>query len=196
VKVKFSSSQIWSTLKACKSDLPPGTFDAAAKFKSRIDLVHSLRSINFENTSASTSDSYFVLLKLGLVQSCVEALEVFLGEGRRVKVFDDVFYQHLSQGTFNELLEHIMIHAERKTGKVGSLSKYLTVPPDPDLSLLVRNARNITFHASATANSLGLASSRRRRELLLGLANSTLTAVESEFEAWFLRQRLPFEPHR
>ncbi len=191
--MKITSSQIWATLKASRGDLPPGTFDAAAKFKSRIDLVHSLRSIHFENISASTSDSYFVLLKLGLVQTCVEALETLLGDGRRVKVFDEDFYQHLSKGTFDQLLEHVTSHSRRKTGRMGSLSKYLTQPPDPDLALLVRNARNITFHASATAHSLGLTSSRLRRELLLGLANSTLNAVEKEFEAWFLRQQLTVE---
>jgi hypothetical protein len=42
----------------------------------------------------------------------------------------------------------------------------------------------VVFHGSITPTSIGLGSSKKRRELVLGLANSSLIACNREFTRW------------
>lgn len=165
-----------------------------SRLKARLEFTRELRSFNLSEISSVTGESYFVLTKLAFSFSCLEALEKLLGEGRRVIVRDREFHQALSDGEFRKLTAHLdkmAMQARQKRSKdhvesITEIEQFKFNPPE-DLSIYLRHCRNVVFHASITPSTLGLQGSKRRRSLILGLANSTILAVELELESWVKR---------
>lgn len=176
------------------SNLTRQEISRLSRFKARLEFTRELRTFNLGEMSSATGESYFVLTKLAFSFSCLEALEKLMGEGRRVRVYDQEFHSALSQGEFRKLTAHLdkmAMQSRHKRSKgsgesVTELEQFKINPPE-DLSIYLRHCRNVVFHASITPSTLGLQDSKRRRSLLLGLANSTILAVELELDRWVKR---------
>ena len=142
-----------------------------------------------ESISPATASSYFVLLKLSLAYSALEALESLTGKNS-IRVRDQRFHIALSQHQFDKLIQHLIYAAKNQVRPTdGELEKYLVDKPDEDLTAIVKHSRHAVFHASITPNSLRLQNSIERRDLLLGLANSTILACESAFDTYVKKVR-------
>lgn len=162
-----------------------------SRFKARLEFTRRFRSLVMHDMSDATADAYFVLAKLGFAYSCVEALQKLIGPGHHITIFDAAFHEALSAGEFKKLTDHLdkmALENLLKRGKsaekrVSELEVFKADPPR-DLAPYVRHCRHVVFHASVTPSTLSLQASKRRRNLLLGLANNSLLSVEHEFAKW------------
>lgn len=167
---------------------------AAARAKARIDLAENFRNIKLGHLKDDSQESYFVLLKLGLAFTAVEAVEGVLGKGNRIVITDDAFRSAVQQGTFNKLVEHLYTQADRTVKRRDKSRSDEELPPfmngscPSDLAVLVRHSRNVVFHASMTPSTIGLAGAPVSRRLLLGLANQAIRAAEKTLEDWAAKQ--------
>lgn len=190
------SIEIPEFFSALESKMFFGEKTKASRFLARLKFARHLSAIEVQSLSVASKDSYFTLLKLGLAYSAVEACEGLIGEGRRVKIVDTDFSAALRAGELDALLRHLKLEAmkaleKRATRgnmpKVAPLAAFDSLPFPEDLAEIVRHSRNLVFHASITPSTIGLQGSNKRRELLLGLAESSLLAAEREFESWMER---------
>jgi len=154
----------------------------ASRYRARLQLAIGFRDLPLANVSIATAESYFVLVKLALAYSALEALESLTGKNS-VRVTDKLFHHALCQGQFEQLIQHLIAAAkDQRRPTDEELAKYMGLEAPQDLTPIVKHSRHAVFHASATPNSLKLQSSPERRRLLLGLANSTLAACENSFD--------------
>jgi hypothetical protein len=171
----------WSVFINFKDRVSRTELSKAARYQARLQLATGFRDLPLANVSIATAESYFVLMKLALAYSDLEALESLLGKNY-VRVTDELFHHALCQGQFDQLIQHLITAAKdqrRPTDEELVLFRGLAVPQD--LTPIVKHSRHAVFHASATPNSLKLQSSPERRRLLLGLAYSTLASCEESF---------------
>jgi hypothetical protein len=182
---KPPSVSSWSKVLLSREVLTKQEFSRASLYRARYEFARDFRDLSSPETSSQTRESYFVLLKLGLAHSAVETLEGIFKKHRRVVIRDENFIMALQSGVFKKLISHLQERA-RKPGRdsSGDLEKYLNPSPREDLADLVRHSRNVVFHGSVSPTSIGLNASRKSRELILGLANSSLTACDAEFSKW------------
>lgn len=175
----------WSRVLMHRDVLTRQEFSRASQYRARYEFAKDFRDLSIPTASDQTRESYFVLLKLGLAYSAIETLENLLEQRRRVVVRDEAFVAALESGEFNKLLSHLRDRAKRN-GRDNSknLDKYEKPRPGENLADLVRHSRNVVFHGSITPTSIGLGSSKKRRGLVLGLANSSLVACNREFARW------------
>lgn len=161
----------------------------------RRNFCSAFEGFELTGISAQTGDAYFALAKLAFAFSALELLESLLDSGRKVQVLDPVFRTALLQGKFDDLVHHLSDLAaqqvsKRSKGKVTrdqSIDAFLGPDKPIDLVPIIRHARHVVFHSTITPNTVGLQASRRRRELLEALAESTLSATDAEFANWLLR---------
>jgi len=185
IETKVSS---WSKVVSHRDLLSQQEFTKASRYRARYDFAKEFRDISTPSVSQQTKESYFVLLKLGLAYSAIETLEKLLENGRRVAVRDEAFTAGLESGEFTKFLAHLQDRARRNEYDSSKyLEKYLNPKRNVDLADFVRHSRNVVFHGSVTPHSIGLSSSKNRRELVLSLANSSLVACNREFSSWAKR---------
>jgi hypothetical protein len=182
---QLPSVSSWSKVLLHRDVLSRQEFSRASQYRARYEFARDFRDFNIPKSSDQTKESYFVLLKLGLAYSAIEILENLLDRGRRVMVKDEAFAAALGTGEFRKLLSHLRNRANRNGSDNSKyLDKYEKPRPGENLADLVRHSRNVVFHGSITPTSIGLGSSKKRRELVLGLANSSLVACNREFARW------------
>lgn len=175
----------WSKVLMRRDLLSKKEFSRASQYRARYEFARDFRDLSIPTASAQTRESYFVLLKLGLAYSAIETLENLLERRRRVIVKDKAFAAALESGEFSKLLSHFRDRATRNGRNISIfLERYENARPGENLAELVRHSRNLVFHGSITPNSIGLGASASRRELVLGLANSSLIACNREFARW------------
>lgn len=168
-----------------KEKLTAREFAALSRYKARLDFAHSLRSLNTLELSAATTDAYFVLTKLGLAFSAIEALRAAIGKDRQFVLRQSEVQQAIESGELAALIQHLHRQAaSQKRGNPKELEGYLNGQCDEDLLPLVKHARHVMFHGSVTPNTVSLAGSRKRRGVVLALATATLALTESELEHW------------
>ena len=156
----------------------------ARQVAARINLAQGLRAVEIDSLGQASLDSYFVLLKLSLAYSAADAMKT-LDASWNVKVIDPSMQQALAKGTFEALLVHLRLNSDRqKNSNSKELAGFGPGQANEELITLVKHCRHVVFHASAAPKTIGLAASKQRRALLLGLANATLSAVESTFRNW------------
>jgi len=176
-----SEPSCWSTLIKYRDRVSSNEFAKAARYRARHQLATAIRNLPIRELSTATVESYFVLVKLSLAYSAVEAVESLVGRNS-VQVRDDEFHKALEDGQFDRLIKHLIIAAEAQSRPTdGELLAFCKATAPMDLRPLVKHARHVVFHASVTPSSLRLQSSPERRRLLLGLTNSTLEACERAF---------------
>lgn len=164
--------------------LTPVQLRAARQVAARINMARGLTAIEIDSLGIPSSDAYFALLKLSLAYSAADAMNA-LEAGWAVDVVNAEMQAALSQGTFEDLLAHLRHSAEQqKNPNTKELVGFGRTQPNEALIVFVKHCRHVVFHASAAPKTIGLASSKRRRELLVGLANSTLDAVEKTLRSW------------
>lgn len=181
----------WSLFIKFKDRMTGTEFAKASRYRARLQLAIGLRDLPLANVSLATAESYFVLMKLALAYSALEALESLIGKNS-IRVTDRQFHHALCHGQFEKLIQHLIAAAKNQHRSTdGELAKFSGLSMPQDLTPIVKHSRHAVFHASATPNSLQLQSSPERRRLLLGLANSTLAACEKSFDRFVsgVRQR-------
>lgn len=180
----FMNPGTWDRLLKYRDRATKLEFSKASKFRARVKLTRGLRSISIPSLSTASAESYFVLTKLAFSYSAIEAVE-FLSGRNTVKVSYQSARKALESGQFTQLVNQMVEIAGSLSRDTSSELKEYQSPKIPEnLRPLVKHARHVMFHASATPNSLGLQNSTHRRELLLGLANATLAASERVFIRW------------
>jgi len=188
----------WAVFIKLKDRVSQTEFSKASRYRARLKLASSFKGIVLDNVAPATNGSYFALLKLSLAYSALESLESLTGKNSII-VTDRDFHQSICRREFDKLLRHLISAAKQQSRPThGELEKYLLEDPDQDLTSIVKHSRHAVFHASITPNSLLLQSSQERRELLIGLANSTLFACETGFDKYVakVRQRpRTYDPH-
>jgi hypothetical protein len=182
---KPPSLSSWSKVLLSREVLSKQEFLRASKYRARYDFARDFRDLSIPTASDQTREAYFVLLKLGLAYSAIETLENLFEKCRRVVVRDEAFTVGLESGDFDKLLGHLQNRAKQNGWDASEyLDKYRNPSPRENLADLVRHSRNVVFHGSVTPASIGLGASKRKRELVLGLANSSLVACNREFTTW------------
>ena len=162
-------------------------FAKGARYRARLKLAKGLRNLPLSDVSEATTESYFVLLKLSLAYSALEALESLVGRGS-IQVIDDRFHSALELGQFDRLVKHLVAAAkDQPRATDAELRAFCGSPIPKDLRPLVKHARHVVFHASVTPYSLKLQGSPERRKMILGLANATLDACEQSFTRYVQR---------
>ncbi len=134
-------------------------------------------------------------MKLALAYSALEACENLLGEGRKIKVLDSDFSAALESGEFRNLILHLdaVARAQAESRRPNDskwrspLAPFSEEPYPKDLVVIAQHARHGVFHASLTPNRIGIPKSKTRKNLIVSLANSTLTAAHAEFGSWVKR---------
>lgn len=161
---------------------------AARQVAARINMARGLKQIQIDSLGHASSDSYFALLKLSLAYSAADAMKT-LDASRAIVVRHSPMQEALAKGQFEELLAHLRWSAERqKNPNTAELTVFGLGAENKELLVFVKHCRHVVFHASAAPKTIGLASSRRRRELILSLADATLDAVEKSLRAWLKAQ--------
>jgi hypothetical protein len=178
------SKELLAELANNESFLSATELNAARQVAARLNLARGLRRLEIDSLGQTSAEAYFALLKLSLAYSAADAMKT-LDAGWQVVVVDHEMQRALSRGMFEDLLMHLRASADRQQ-KPNTKELVAFGLGQPNLSLLtfVKHCRNVVFHASATPRTIGLASSKNRRELILGLANSTLLAVEKTLNSW------------
>lgn len=180
----FEDPSAWKVFIKYQDRVTRSEFAKASRFRARLQLVVGFRDLPLAQVSAATAESYFVLMKLSLAYTTLEALESLLGK-KSVRVTDKVFHSALSQGQFDALLKHFIEAAKEQPRPTDAeLTGFLSASMTQDLTPIVKHSRHAVFHASATPNSLKLQGSPERRRLLLGLANSTIEACDKAFSRY------------
>lgn len=180
-----SSLVVWEFVVQNRLALTSREFSALSRFKARFDFAHNLRSFSTLGISKPTEEAYFVLMKLGLAYSAVEALQLALGKGRNFKLEVSTLRAFVAAGELDALIKHLLAAAkQQKRDNSSELTVFLEPDCPSDLLPLVKHSRHVMFHGSATPNSLKLAGSKRRRQLILDLAIATLAMTEMELQKW------------
>lgn len=179
--------ELWAKLIASKPKLTSKEFGAATRFKSRYEFALNLQPFVIDGTTKPTTDGYFALTKLGLAYSAVEALQRVAGKGWQLKVREPAISFAIENGELHALVHHLVRAAEgHDYGKPDEVRPYLGGSYVDELLPLVAHARHVMFHGSVTPGTVKLAT-KRRQQLILDLANETLSMTAREFENWLKR---------
>lgn len=181
----------WSSFIKYKDRVSATEFAKGAQYRARFKLATGFRNLLLSDVSPATAESYFVLIKLSLAYSAIEAVEALVGRNS-VQVLDDEFHRALELGHFERFLKHLMLAASSQARPTDlELIDFSSGAVPKNLRPLVKHSRHVVFHASVTPSSLKLQNSPERRRLLLGLANATLDSCEQAFKRYVasVRQR-------
>lgn len=184
--------KIWNRVLKLKPHLESSTFALLSKYKARSSFAIGLRNTPNENLGTDTSEAYFVVLKLSLVYSALELLEGATGNSKGIHVRNSHVAYALANGRFAKLLKQI----EESTPKTSlpKVLKTIESLTSKDSSVFERNlfpfvalCRNLMFHGSFSPSGSGLLNSRENRELLLGLAFTSIRAGDLFLDAWLTK---------
>lgn len=168
-----------------RAKLTSREFGALSRFKGRFDFAHDLRSLNLLELKSASADAYFVLTKVGLAYSAVEALQGAIGKSTFLKLNNPTAQEAIARGELAALIGHLhRAAAAQARPNAHELEVYLDGKCDANLLPLVKHARHVMFHGAVTPNTVKLAGSKTRRQLLLTLALETLAMTERELIGW------------
>jgi hypothetical protein len=150
-------------------------------FGSRYLLFHELSSAAFNGESAK-SDSYYILLKISLAYSAIEAVEKLLGQEQLSLKDSDLaaVIQSLGTKTFEAHLNQAISSPSLKQ----SLTAFFEDGAPSELRPIVTAIRHGFFHPKLSATGLGLRSNLALREALLGLIGVIDGQLEESFAKW------------
>jgi hypothetical protein len=175
------SPQGWSTIFQ-SLDGSPGLRVKVADFGVKFRLAQDLRSSAFEGDSAA-SDSYYVLLKVSILYSAVEALERIIG--KEVVSFPD--WPTASQLRETEAWRPFLNKLEQVVDSKNlkeSISNLGADARHDDLRPLIQAIRHGFFHPGLTAENSTLTAQPKLRQLLLKTCDSISTMLDEIFGEW------------
>jgi hypothetical protein len=165
-----------------RSQLP----ELIANFGSKFRLAGRLSSNAFEGDTDS-SDAYYVMLKLSLLYSAIEAWERLVGKGTFWAEAPDVARELSANKSFLSFLFKLtsVLSSEPLRKKVDALFEGRT----EDIAPLLEAIRHGFFHSKLTANNLTLGSNSKLRALLLKAYSAAFEALDSAFIDWAEKTR-------
>jgi hypothetical protein len=160
-----------------------------AKYIARADYVRGLRSTSIVGLAPAASEGYFVMLKLALAYSGLELAAAITSRKNSMGIQHSAFAQSLRRGDFDSLLRALDkgISARFRGLEASHMVRFKTASDSQDLTKLVSALRNYMLHGSFTPNESGLAASKKRRELILALANTTLLASDEAITTFLIK---------
>jgi hypothetical protein len=171
----------WSTIFQ-SLDGNPDLRVKVANFGVKFRLAQDLRSSAFEGDSAA-SDSYYVLLKVSILYSAVEALEHIVG--KEVVSFPD--WPTASQLRETEAWRPFLNKLEQVVDSKNlkeSISNLGSDARQDDLKPLIQAIRHGFFHPGLTAENSTLTAQPKLRQLLLQTCDSISTMLDEIFGEW------------
>lgn len=179
----------WKDLEAVQSKISKKDFRIAIEFLSRFEIAHKFRAISTPGTSLALNEGYFVLLKISLAWSAMDRLIALTGRKDGFTISNPGVSMALSKGDLEQLISALRPFDGGPNDNGPLLRGYKIGHSNTKLNNLAKAIRNSMFHGSLNPTKSGLASSSKRRTILLGLATSILTACESEFDRFISNAR-------
>ena len=157
---------------------PQATF---SRFRARFILAKNLESISINGLSEDTTKAYFVVLRLTLAFTALEALENAIGCKNQIKVIDDRLASQIRSrhSKMISAIEKSLSYNGSKEMK-ESLARFTENESD-DLLPFVYGLRNLMAHGQFTPTNFGLTKAPLRINLINELADATLDALDDRF---------------
>jgi hypothetical protein len=152
-----------------------------SRFRARFILARNLESISIAELSEGTSDAYFVVLRLTLAFTALEALENAIGCKNQIRVRDDTLAIQI-RSRHPKMISAIETSL-RYNGSMEmkeSLAKF-TANESDDLLPFVYGLRNLMAHGQFTPTHFGLTNAPMRIKLINELTDATLDALDDRF---------------
>jgi hypothetical protein len=149
-------------------------------FKARYAIARGFPHVVFHEVGISTSESYYVALRLSLAFTAFESLESALNAKGTLLINDDVIASRLRSESHTVLFDVILSHPQIEPN-LSRLIRRFVEDEDDNLRPVAYSVRNLMFHGSFTANLLQLDKSKLRRDTLNMLSEATLDAADKRF---------------
>jgi len=179
--MKAHSPKGWDTIFDKLADRPDLRVKVA-NFGVKYRLAQDLRTSAFEGDSA-TSDSYYVMLKLSIFYSAIEALEQIIGKGA-VSVCDRPTVREFKETEawqpFLKRLDEVVDSPRLK----GQLERMGIEGGHDDLRPIFESVRNGFFHPRLTAQNSTLTANSKLRLFLLRVCEMCRIELELVFFKW------------
>lgn len=178
---KAHSPKGWDTVFDKLADRPD-LRSKVANFGVKYRLAQDLRTSAFEGDSATT-DSYYVMLKLSIYYSAIEALELIIGKGE-VSVCDRPTVREFKKTEawqpFLKMLDEVVDSPRLK----GELDRMGIEGGHDDLRPVFESVRNGFFHPRLTAQNSTLTANPKLRSFLLQVCEMCRIELELVFSKW------------
>jgi hypothetical protein len=152
-------------------------------FKARYAIARGFPHIVFHEVGISTSESYYVALRLSLAFTAFESLESALNAKGTVPINDAVIANRLRSESHTVLFDAILSHSQIEPNLSRLIRRFVN-GEDDNLRPFAYSVRNLMFHGSFTANLLQLDKSKHRRETFSMLSEATLDAADKRFTSY------------
>jgi hypothetical protein len=149
-------------------------------FKARYAIAHGFPHVVFRDVGISTSESYYVALRLSFAFTAFESLESALNAKGALLINDAEIASRLRSKSHAVLFDAINSHPQIEPNLSKLIQRFVD-EDDDNLRPVAYSIRNLMFHGSFTANLLQLDKSKRRRETLNMLSEATLVAADKRF---------------
>lgn len=153
-----------------------------ANFGVKFRLFQELRSSAFEGDSA-TSDAYYVLLKISLQYSALEALEQIVGKRSVTVNAPDLAQLFRDTRSWSAFKERLVQTADAPKLR-GRIQKLMDETSTDDLRPILEAIRYGFFHPGLTAQNSTLSASADLRKYLLILCDRARQELEIAFKTW------------
>lgn len=153
-----------------------------ANFAVKYRLVHELKSTAFDGESATT-DSYYVLLKISILYSAIEAVAEILGEGNFKSVNRELaesLIQNEKWTPFVDRLQEVVKspNLKQELQSLGQASGHFNLVP------LLQAVRHGFFHPRLTAQNSYLAADATLRAALLKVCETVAQDLNMAWYEW------------
>jgi hypothetical protein len=153
-----------------------------ANFGVKYRLAQDLKSSAFEGDTAAT-DAYYVLLKLSILYSAIEALELIVGKGE-VSICDRPTVREFRETEewqpFLKVLDEVVSSSKLK----GELDRMGREGGHDDLRPVFESVRHGFFHPGLTAQNSTLTANPKLRLFLLKVCEMGRAELDLVFSKW------------
>jgi hypothetical protein len=153
-----------------------------ANFGVKYRLAQDLKSSAFEGDTAAT-DAYYVLLKLSILYSAIEALELIVGKGE-VSICDGLTVREFRETEewqpFLKVLDEVVSSSKLK----GQLDRMGREGGHDDLRPVFESVRHGFFHPGLTAQNSTLTANPKLRLFLLKVCDMGRIELDLIFSKW------------
>lgn len=181
---------LWHKVLEQRSSLPKETFALLSKYRARANYCRAFRNVHTVEIGEELGEAYFVMLKLGLACTAIEVLHTVIPG--KIRITSEQVDKALLRGEFEGLIESMVKNLDQKYDGGSGVRRrtYLKGSNQPhDLYKFMKDCRNLMFHGRFTPNEARLDRAKRKRELLLHLANVSLDQCDLALEKWIDGQR-------
>jgi hypothetical protein len=180
----------WRRIEAIENILSEEDFAVLSKYCTRRNYAIGFTSGDVAGMTKSTTDAYYVMLKLGLAFTAAELLATVTGQKGSLGIKSESVAKALNEGKFDKMLLGVEADHIRRYPKTSpnQLKRWKLATAKTDLTTLVSQFRNYMFHGSFSPTESGLAKSKVFRDLVLDLSIQTIDSCEMALEKWLKSQ--------